>query len=264
MPLLIGADPELFLKKKGQFISAHGLIPGNKRHPYKVDLGAVQVDGMAAEINIQPASSPDEFVHNMHHVMKQLRDMIDGEMEFAKEASAHFELEYMMAQPDSSREQGCDPDYNAYSLQANQTPHCHPTMRAAGGHFHIGWGKGFMPYDEQHFKECARLARQQDYTIGLVSVIHDKDKDRKTLYGKAGAFRPKSYGMEYRTASNYWIWDEELMKLSYENACLGYNWLADGRDLFAEYGERAKNAIDTDNKPWARELCEEIGIPIHM
>lgn len=53
----IGADPEVFVGREGQFFSAHGLVPGNKRRPHKVDRGAVQVDGMALEFNIDPASS---------------------------------------------------------------------------------------------------------------------------------------------------------------------------------------------------------------
>lgn len=68
----LGADPEIFVGRQGQFFSAHDLIPGNKRRPHPVDKGAVQVDGMALEFNIDPASSYEEFQGNLDHVMAQL------------------------------------------------------------------------------------------------------------------------------------------------------------------------------------------------
>jgi hypothetical protein len=64
MEFKIGADPEFFLRDKatGKFVSAHGLIPGTKRQPMKVDKGAVQVDGMALEFNIDPVTNLDSSV----------------------------------------------------------------------------------------------------------------------------------------------------------------------------------------------------------
>ena len=62
MQLLLGADPEAFvvLKDGGIPVSAHGLLPGTKDKPFPVEKGAVQVDGMAAEFNIEPAATEDE------------------------------------------------------------------------------------------------------------------------------------------------------------------------------------------------------------
>ena len=70
MQILVGADPELFVKNpnSGEFISAHGMVPGTKYDPYKVDKGAIQVDGMALEFNIDPARTVDEFVRNITEV----------------------------------------------------------------------------------------------------------------------------------------------------------------------------------------------------
>ena len=45
--------------------------------------------------------------------------------------------------------------------------------------------------------------------MGLPAVRRDSQDKRRKLYGQAGRFRPTSYGIEYRTLSNYWTfgWD---------------------------------------------------------
>lgn len=50
----IGCDPEIFVKKNGRPVSAFGLVQGTKESPQKTKFGAVQVDGMALEINTNP------------------------------------------------------------------------------------------------------------------------------------------------------------------------------------------------------------------
>ena len=77
MELKIGCDPELWIfdKKLGKIISAHGLFPGTKAEPYAVTHGAVQVDGMAAEFNINPASSAEEFTF---YVLSVLKDVVNA------------------------------------------------------------------------------------------------------------------------------------------------------------------------------------------
>jgi hypothetical protein len=44
----------------------------------------------------------------------------------------------------------------------------------------------------------------------------DKGDLRKQLYGKAGAFRPKPYGAEYRVLSNFWVFDTKLTGWVYD------------------------------------------------
>jgi hypothetical protein len=44
---------------------------------------------------------------------------------------------------------------------------------------------------------------------------------RRELYGKAGAFRPKPYGVEYRVLSNRWLNSEALIRWVYNQSQLG-------------------------------------------
>ena len=74
--ILVGADPELFLAKNGQFVSAHNLLPGTKYEPFPVKSGAIQVDGMAAEFNIDPVENEDSFLSSLETVLTQLKSMV--------------------------------------------------------------------------------------------------------------------------------------------------------------------------------------------
>src|SRR3546814_10561962 len=75
--LTVGCDPELFvMNTDGEFVSAEGLIPGTKSEPYPVKFGAVQVDGMAAEFNIDPVDNYNDFSRNVKEVRKQLKAML--------------------------------------------------------------------------------------------------------------------------------------------------------------------------------------------
>jgi hypothetical protein len=56
---MIGCDPEIFVKKGGKLIAATGLVPGDKKKPFRVMGGAVQVDGLALEFNTDPVASND-------------------------------------------------------------------------------------------------------------------------------------------------------------------------------------------------------------
>lgn len=219
MPLEIkvGADPELFMKdKKGNYISAHGAVKGTKAKPHKVDKGAVQVDGMALEFNIDPATSEQEFVTNLTSVMSILQDMVP-EYKLAAVPTAHFGAEYMATQPEEALEMGCEPDFNAWDGgKENQKPDGDADFRTGAGHIHIGWTEGADIHDPEHLEACMMVVKQLDWTLGIMSLLFDKDDKRRELYGDWGAFRPKPYGVEYRVLSNAWLKSEDLMAWVYK------------------------------------------------
>lgn len=229
----LGCDPEVFVrdKKTKAFISAHGLIPGTKAAPHKVPGGMVQVDGMALEFGIDPARTEDEFTSSIVSVVQQLAAMLPRGLELAFCPIANFSQEIINNSPPEALELGCDPDYNAYTLERNPPPHLtDPCLRSAGGHVHIGWGANIPFQHPTHLKDCAALTAELDLQLGAVSLFWDNDDKRRSLYGAAGAFRPKPYGMEYRTLSNQWLLKEELIRFVYrqtikavENTLLGKN-----------------------------------------
>ena len=228
MKLTIGADPEVFVSNEaGVVCSGYGMIEGTKDKPFPIKHGAVQVDGMALEFNITPASNEAQFVTNITSVMEQLRGMLPKHHVLEIIPVANFDPEYFSLQPKEARELGCTPDFNAYTGEVNPSPNATLPTRTAAGHVHIGWIEG-DDNGEDHFETCRRVVQQLDYCLGLPSLLLDPDKGRRRMYGKAGAFRPKQYGVEYRTLSNFWIKNEKTMRFVYNQIVKGIDDFVDG------------------------------------
>lgn len=257
--VLVGADPELFMRHpdSGNFVSAHDRIPGTKWEPHKVPYGAVQVDGTALEFNIDPAKTVDEFVHNISEVRKTLVNMVPG-YNVVAEPVAHFDAEYFKFEvPSSAQELGCNPDYNGWTMDVN--PHPDPAgepFRTASGHLHIGWTEDADVENKDHFLLCCRIARQLDYYLGLYSLQWDTDGTRRKLYGKAGAFRPKSYGMEYRVLSNRWLNSEPLTRWVYNTVQVAMSDAFAGLWAEDKYGDLAQKIIDNNDVDWQNQHPE--------
>ena len=216
LDLLVGADPEIFVSNGNRLISAHGMVPGTKENPHKVNKGAIQVDGMALEFNIDPANSLEEFVGNVNSVMHTLNSRIPDGCNLAVIPTAEFGLEYIQAQPEIAKELGCSSDFNAYTGKENPKPNAEVPFRTAAGHIHIGWGEGFDTRDPEHMDLCCSLVKVLDLYLGVPSVLMDQDTKRRSLYGAAGAFRPKTYGLEYRVLSNFWLKSDAKIKWAYQ------------------------------------------------
>lgn len=228
MSYLVGCDPEVFVfnDETGKFVNAHGMIPGTKVEPFKVKQGAVQVDGMALEFNIDPAATSEEFIDNIVTVYQQLQGMIPKGHRLVAVPTAHFDQEVFDNSPPEALELGCEPDYNAYNGRENPRPNAQGRMfRTASGHVHIGWTSGVEVTDRGHIEDCRVVVKQLDHALGWQATRFDLDNERRLLYGKAGAFRPKSYGVEYRTLSNQWIRTRQHMKWVFDTTQQALNLL---------------------------------------
>lgn len=249
----IGADPELFVAKRGVAMSGHDLPLGTKDNPKKTMFGHVQRDGMAVEVNVLPSHSKISFITNCAEVLNDLEKIIkatDREMYLMCEPKVRFDPEYMKTVPEDAKELGCNPDWNAYEMQENPRPDADSNLRTAGGHIHIGWGSGFNCSALEHIGLCAEVAKQLDYYIGVPSLEWDKDTERRSLYGQAGAFRPKPYGMEYRVLSPMWLLSVPHTGLVFDRALKALSSLNHGRILDEEFDGLAREIINKNEYNW--------------
>lgn len=208
--LLHGCDPEVFLRDKRtkEFQSAYGLFPGTKAAPFKIERGAVQVDGMALEFNIDPVDNEKDFIQNIDIVLAQLNEMVRTnapDCEIAFEPYASFDPIYFMCQPFEPKLLGCEPDFDEYGTEkAPSSDNQDRPFRTAAGHYHIGFTKGQTPQEKAHFEKCMLIAKAFKNAEGFTPQTTNEQK-RTALYGKPGSFRPKSYGVELRSPSNRWV-----------------------------------------------------------
>lgn len=238
MELLIGCDPEVFVQdtKTGKFVCGEGLIPGDKLSPFPVEGGAVQVDGTALEFNIDPASTRVEFVGNVCRVFDTLKKMVPKHLQLVTQPYALFDRDDFKTFSKKSLMLGCEPDYDAYTGRPNPppAPDRGNTFRTASGHVHVGWGSGMDPKDPDHITICCEVAKQLDFFVGFPSLFFstaNDERSRRRLYGKAGAFRPKPYGLEYRTPSNAWLRSEAAIGYIYDQTRLALEEFESGRYL---------------------------------
>ncbi len=236
---LIGADPEIFVKRDSKLVSAYGLIKGDKKNPLKVDRGAVQVDGMALEFNIDPAENFAKFNNNIDTVLAILKSMVPGH-EFEIAPVADFGKAMIDAQPKEAKELGCDPDFDAYTGKANPRPSAETPFRTASGHLHVGWTKDVDPMDPTHLEACRALVKNMDIYLGIPSLAFSTDDRRRELYGKAGAFRPKSYGVEYRVLDNMWLTTPHRRKWAFENTILAI------KETFKDFSKAGEKGFETE------------------
>ncbi len=254
--ILVGCDPEVFVKQNGKFVSAFNMIPGTKDNPFKVESGAVQVDGMALEFNINPAKTRKEFLDNVLKVYHQLKDMVPN-YEVVATPVAEFGFEYMKQQPEEALVLGCDPDFNAYTGEENPIPDGQRPFRTASGHVHIGWTDKADTQSQEHRQSCHTAIKQLDFFLGLPSLFYDDDVKRRELYGKAGACRYKPYGVEYRTLSNRWLTSPKLIEWVFEATQNAFAALKLGYQPYRKYKNVAEIINTSDLKAAEKILNQE-------
>lgn len=212
----IGCDPELFAyDQNGNPVSVHNILLGNKKYPAKVPHGAVQVDGTSAEFNIDPVETVEDFIHHVRSVssfMEMIIKQSNPMLSLRATPVAHFDKMYFASLPKEATMLGCDPDYNAWTFEANPKPKEDVTFRTGSGHIHIG---NMNPRADGSKETVVRLL---DTTVGFAQSIWDKDTTRQELYGKPGAYRVKRYGVEWRSLSNAWMNSEAAMRFIFANA----------------------------------------------
>lgn len=253
---MVGCDPELFLKKDGNYVASCDLVGGTKDVPMPLeglpDGFTVQEDNVAVEFGIPPANSKLSFLGSISTVMNELtRLMQEKGLSLDKAASTKFP-ESELWHPKALMF-GCDPDFNIWTGKRNPRPKADDTtLRSCGGHVHVGIDPSY---------DWKALIKNMDFHLGVPSVLMDKDEDRRKLYGMPGAYRRKPYGVEYRTLSNFWVFDPKLTGWVWDGVEKAVN-AVDAQFQIDELQEPIQRAISTNDKKLARELVEHFNLSI--
>ena len=203
----IGSDPEVFISFKNKIVPSFDLIKGTKNAPRPLAKKGffVQEDNVALEFNIPPCKTKKGFIETIHLGVEPSLEVLPKGFTATIKPSHQFsprQLKHWKANIF-----GCEPDRNAWMDGGfNDKPEIPKDgLRSVGGHIHIGF-KDSAPSEETN----KRLVRLCDVFLGVPSMRIDKDTRRRELYGKAGAYRDKKFGVEYRTLSSFWLASKEL------------------------------------------------------
>lgn len=253
MNRLIGIDPEVFLQDKlrSQFVSSIGKFGGSKYKPLpfgNIDGFALQEDNVALEFNTPPTKDAKEFVEYVNIALKELEERAQKQgLTLAIVASAIFPDDQLNTE--AARRFGCDPDFSAWTMEKNPPPIATDSnLRSAGGHVHVG-------VRDWNLDQKLGLVRAMDLHLGVPSCRLDPDNRRRDLYGKAGAFREKPYGVEYRTLSNFWLASDQLKEWVFNQSQEAVKFTEAGNILDDEDGRMIQAAINEGDQ-FALEAIE--------
>lgn len=252
----IGADPELFVTKGDKVVSAIGLVGGTKKVPVAMADGYfVQEDNVLAEFNIPPGATEVEFADNIRTGLNLLNVRLSPK--YGVLVKAFHVMDKKELKHPKAKEFGCDPDIFAWDNVEHVANPPLDGLRTSSGHFHFG-------YEGPTHAKNIQLAKAFDIFHGLPSVILDPDNRRRELYGQAGAFRHKPYGLEYRTLSSFWIQDEILCRWVFRNAEKAAAWVEEGglASVSEIDGHDIKTAINFYDKTLAQMLIAKYNVPM--
>lgn len=258
MLLSVGADPEVLLfNKHGRAVSVEGKLGGTKSAPRSIPGHppgfTVQEDNVSAEFNIPPSSSAGDFAANIASAMRYINSVARKHRLVAKAvAAAHFDPAELMTV--HAQTLGCDPDYNAWTKNVNPRPRPPETLRTAAGHVHIGYEN---PVNENQ----VMLVKMCDLFLGVPSVLATERNERRQLYGRAGAFRFKPYGVEYRSLDNFWVASREQSKFVFTQVQTMFTRLRSResqelQDFVEDFSVEIQDCINNHDKDMALNIIE--------
>lgn len=190
----VGSDPEFFFKKDGKIVPSIDVIPPHDEHVVR--------DGFQGELNPLAASCRQSAGYYVGTAMTQAAA-------YAKDAGAKILLavgvtvsdDVWKKAPVTIKRFGCNPTINAHEAEFKRVTGLRERFRAAGGHIHYSC-------PDSARDNANSLVTVWDFIVGNTFVLIDRDPNnarRRINYGRAGEYRIKPYGIEYRVLSNFWL-----------------------------------------------------------
>lgn len=269
--LKVGTDAELFVLKNKKAVPICGLVGGTKEHPIPVLNGngfAVQEDNVMLEFNIPPANNSEEFCQSIDQMLLFLtNEMKKKDLTLCCQSSMVFDK--CDLQSEQAKNFGCEPDFDVWRRTANKLSPTrlielgYETLRSAGFHIHISYDQN---EEEPTLETTEFFVKALDMFLGVPSVLIDKDNKRRKLYGRAGCFRLKEYGLEYRVLGSGML-DHRIFPWIYSNVKAAANFLnslsVDEKELDYFFNIRREmicHIINTIDAQRAEVFCIENGI----
>ena len=236
MSTTFGCDCEFILTLHGQYKSAVPVLKGTREKREKLNGHEIFHDNVLAEVAVQYGASRHQVVENFGAALKWLASKV-APCRLNLAASADFP-EKELLDPDA-KQAGCDEETDAYTrmtLPSQEEAVKSSPFRTAGGHIHLG-GAGVL----QNSIKVKLVIYALDLFVGIPSLFLDNNilaVERRQMYGKAGSYREKPYGLEYRVLGPFWLRSPDTVKLIYDLSMFALDFVDSGKiDRFWEVNE---------------------------
>ncbi len=261
-PFTLGSDPELHLydHQEGRVVSSLRVLGRDKNDP--IDLGdniKVYSDNALIENSFPPCDSVDGIMGRMGDVFARTQTHLGGRYSLLPKAAHHYGYEELKEA--SLWLAGCNPNVDVYAKRLNPPAHFTDDLRTGSFHIHIGH-EGLKTN-----KDKENMVMLLDVFAGCASVLFDKDETsgiRRKLYGRAGEFRPTSYGIEYRVLGNWCLRSDLVTRVVWDLILhsIHHFEIGDAHAIIEACGTmKTQLAINTNDKVLARQLLEVAALP---
>ena len=238
----IGSDPEVFVVGPDhKVVPAHHFgIPGPS-DKVKTEFGSFFRDGWALEVNPIPSKSPEALLAHIKFILRVARkQFLPDDYKFSLRPAIDIDLKLLEEAPEDVKKFGCNPAYDAYALKVvvpTVDAATHP-MRTTGCHLHFS---GPTINDPEDFPKIIKML---DFFVGTRMVIDaatPASRKRRTLYGRAGEFRPQMYG---ETLGLEWRVPDALILANKDLFCFLVNEAVEVVNCHSVLGSLAKETED--------------------
>lgn len=263
--ITLGSDPELSIVEvsSDMVVSAIPLLKNDKHCPAIVEgkNGPMKIyaDNVLVESAFPPVNSTGGLLKALKEVFQATQNIL-GKKYKLKPIPAHV-YDASQLKEESAWAIGCNPSYDAYTLQANQPDGFSDGLRTGSFHIHIGSAKS------SEFNSRLNMVKLLDAIVGTSSIILSTDNSspkRRALYGQAGEHRPTPYGVEWRVLDNFALNSPKL-------ATILLNLIDHAIFLFENGQEKSilnkvneneiRKAINTSNKDTCADILSRLSLP---
>jgi hypothetical protein len=222
--VLVGSDPEFFIKRGEEFFPSFNIIDGTKDEPTDIG-GGYQIlkDNVLLEGNIPPAKSREEFIHNLKFIKDYYSKLLQPHgLQLSCNDSGSFAPRYLRHW--EANLFGCSPFMNCWDGEEHVADDMSEMVfRVAGFHIHIGYDMDKCPINRGELNLL--IAKAFDYFVVNPARAEYNDEIRAKYYGSHGNFRNKPYGLECRSLGGYflqdkylgWVYDNVIKLINYIN-----------------------------------------------
>lgn len=231
----LGCDPEFFFKNAKGIVGAESVLPEHGLIAGAYAGSKFIIDGVQAELNPSPYSCRELLANEIGRCFVSLKECMDSVgVTLDMSQTVTVKKKSFAGLSDKSKRFGCSGSKNAYKSEEESKIKVNPMVyrkRSAGGHLHLG--KTDNKSINNALDNPKRLVPILDILLGNTCVLIDRDEgniERRKSYGRAGEYRTPVHGIEYRTLSNFWLRNYQLMSFVFGLARFAVNIVAQDKD----------------------------------